>query len=254
LGSVLADQILRQLDERVLSGGAVRTQANGVRFAGLLFLVALHAMVEANDHSWPSLDPDSRRWLEELRAGAGVRDTALERLHEILHRVARAEAFRRAGGRPVDAAQDLDHLALEAANDALAAIDRKLESFRGESRFTTWAYKFAVLEVSVRLRRRSWQGRRVELSESSWDRLADRSADAESAAAHRELLAAVRRAVATTLTEHQRQVFTAAVVEEVPIDVLADRLGVARGAVYKTLHDARRKLRASLGESAEGTT
>jgi RNA polymerase sigma-70 factor (ECF subfamily) len=213
---------------------------------------APHAMV-LSDRSNSSLDPESRRWLEELRAGAGVRAAALERLHENLHRIARAEAFRRGGGRPADAAQDLDHLALEAANDALAAIDRKLESFRGESRFTTWAYKFAVLEVSVRLRRRSWQGRRVELDEASWDRLASGAADAEAAAAYRQLLTAVRRAVATTLTEHQRQVFTAAVVEEVPIDVLADRLGASRGAVYKTLHDARRKLRAALGESAGGT-
>jgi RNA polymerase sigma-70 factor (ECF subfamily) len=206
------------------------------------------------DHPNSSLDPDSRRWLEELRGGARVREAALERLHGTLHRVARAEAFRRVGGRTGDVAQDLDHLALEAANDALAVIDRKLESFRGESRFTTWAYKFAVLEVSVRLRRRSWHGRRVELDEASWDRLADRAADAESVAEQRQLLASVRRAVATTLTDHQRHIFTAAVIEEVPIDVLAERLGVARGAVYKTLHDARRKLRAALGESAERTS
>jgi RNA polymerase sigma-70 factor (ECF subfamily) len=206
------------------------------------------------DRSASSLDPESRRWLEQLRDGANVREAALARLHEILHRVARAEAFRRGGSRPAGAAENLDHLALEAANDALAAIDRKLESFRGESRFTTWAYKFAVLEVSVRLRRRSWQGRRVELDDASWERLADRAADAETAASQRQLLEAVRRAVATTLTEHQRHVFTAAVIGEVPIDVLADRLGVGRGAVYKTLHDARRKLRAALGEGARETT
>ena len=202
----------------------------------------------------PSLDPDSRRWLEQLRGGAAVREAALERLHAILHRVARHEALRRTGGRLPAAAQDIDHLALEAANDALAAIDRKLDSFRGESRFTTWAYKFAVFEVSVRLRRRSWHGRRVELDEAAWGRVAERAPDAESAAAYRQALAAVRRAVETTLTEHQRQVFTAAVVEEVPIDVLAGRLGVARGAVYKTLHDARRKLRAALDRSAGGTS
>jgi len=178
-----------------------------------------------------------------------VREAALARLHGMLHRIARGEALRRTGGRS-GPGEDIEHLALEAANDALAAVDRKLETFRGDSRFTTWAFKFAMFEVSVRLRRGRWRGRRVELDESAWDRLADATADAETVAEQRQLLAAVRRVVAETLTEHQRLGFTAAVIQEVPIDVLAERLGVARGAVYKTLHDARRKLRVALAASA----
>jgi RNA polymerase sigma-70 factor, ECF subfamily len=160
--------------------------------------------------------------------------------------VARAEAFRRRGSLPGDIAADLDDLCMQAANDAMAAILRKLDEFRGASRFTTWAYKFAVLEVSVRLRRRAWSTRRVAFDELAWDRLADSGAGVEQGHDQRELLAAVRHLVETALTDRQRSVFLAAVAEDIPIDVIAERTGSSRGAVYKTLHDARRKLRDSL--------
>ena len=160
--------------------------------------------------------------------------------------IARAEANRRRPSLRSDVAADLDDLCEQAANDALAAIARKLAEFRGASRFTTWAYKFAVLEVSVRLRRRAWSTRRVALDESSWGRLADPAQDVQRSLEQREMLAAVRKAVEETLTEHQRRVFLAAVAEEIPIDVLAERTGSTRGAIYKVVHDARRKLRSAL--------
>jgi RNA polymerase sigma-70 factor (ECF subfamily) len=160
--------------------------------------------------------------------------------------IARAEAHRRRASLPSDVAGDLDDLCTQAANDALAAILRKLDSFRGASRFTTWAYKFAVLEVSVRLRRRAWSTRRVALDEASWGQLADSAQDVHGSLEQREILAVVRKALEETLTEHQRRVFLAAVAEEVPIDVIAERTGSTRGAVYKVVHDARRKLRGAL--------
>ena len=63
-----------------------------------------------------------------------------------------------------------------------------------------------------------------------------------------ELLRAIRDAVETELTGHQREVFVALALQEVPIDVLAERRGTTRGALYKTLHDARRRLRAALAD------
>ena len=168
------------------------------------------------------------------------------RLHAMLLGVARAEAYRRRGTLPADIAGDLDDLCLQAANDAVTAVVRKLGDFRGASRFTTWAYKFAVLEVSVRLRRRAWSTRRVNLDEASWGNLADSAPTADRAFEQGEFLSAVRRAVETTLTEHQRHVFLAVVAEEIPIDVVAERTSSTRGAVYKVLHDARRKLREAL--------
>jgi RNA polymerase sigma-70 factor (ECF subfamily) len=158
--------------------------------------------------------------------------------------IARAEAYRRRPSLPSDVAGDLGDLA-QAANDALAAILRKLDGFRGAA-VTTWVYKFAVLEVSVRLRRRAWSTRRVALDEASWGQLADPAQDVPGSLERREILGVVRKAVEETLTEHQRHVFLAAVAEEVPIDVIAERMGSTRGAVYKVVYDARRKLRVAL--------
>jgi len=196
-----------------------------------------------------ALDSDSAQWLADLRSQGSVREQAVGRLHAMLHGVARAEAARRRGSLPDDIAGDLDDLCLQAANDAAVAVLSKLDSFRGASRFTTWAYKFAVLEVSARLRRRSWSHRRVVLDEASWGHLAEPAQVPGGSIDERRLLEAVRNLVETTLTEHQRMIFLAVVGEEIPIDVIAERIGSSRGAVYKTLHDARRKLRHSLRES-----
>jgi len=194
-------------------------------------------------------DDDSARWLADLRDAGAVRERALARLHAMLLGVARAEAFRRRSSLPTDVAADIDDLSLQAAHDAMTAILAKLDLFRGESRFTTWAYKFAVLEVSVRLRRRAWSTRRVALDDASWGRLAETAPDAERRVEQKLLLEEVRKLVTTTLTDKQRSIFLAVVAEEVPIDVLAERTGTTRGAVYKMLHDARRKLRESLALS-----
>jgi RNA polymerase sigma-70 factor (ECF subfamily) len=191
-------------------------------------------------------DQESSCWLEELRAPEAVREKALARLHEMLLRVARAEANRRRGSLPDDILGELDDLCTQAANDALVAILRKLDGFRGDSRFTTWAYKFAILEVSVRLRKRAWSSKRVAFDEAAWDRLVDPAADIQRSLGEPELLSAVRKGIQETLTEHLRGVFLAAVVEEVPIDVIAERIGSSRGAIYKVVHDARRKLREAL--------
>ncbi len=125
----------------------------------------------------------------------------------------------------------------------------RLDSFRGASRFTTWAYKFAIYETSVKLRRRGWQNREVPLEPESWPLLTDSDMGPEHAAEYSELLAALGAGISTALTPHQRHVLVALALNGVPIDVLADRLGSTRGALYKTLHDARRKLRAHLATS-----
>jgi RNA polymerase sigma-70 factor (ECF subfamily) len=98
----------------------------------------------------------------------------------------------------------------------------------------------------VKLRKRSWQGREVPLEPESWSLVSSAGLEPGEEAEQRELLAALQRAVAEVLTPHQRRVLVALAVNGVPIDVLADRLDTTRGALYKTLHDARRKLRAQL--------
>jgi RNA polymerase sigma-70 factor (ECF subfamily) len=205
-------------------------------------------------------DLQSIRWVRALSGTGSEREGAAERLHALLLRAARVEvARRRRGGAGADSG-DLDDLAVQAADDALFAVLSKLHAYRGESRFTTWAYKFALLEAAVRLRRRPWHGRELPLEDDGWAQLADdRQPSPAGQAEASELLGAVRDAIAEVLTPHQRAVLVAITLNDVPIDVLAERRGTTRGALYKTLHDARRKLRARLAEdglalepSAEG--
>jgi RNA polymerase sigma-70 factor (ECF subfamily) len=191
-------------------------------------------------------DAESRQWLDALAGGGERREEAIRRLHELLLRAARFEIARRrqslASARPTE----LDDLATQAADDALMAILDKLHTFRGDSRFTTWAYKFALLEAAVKVRRRAWREREIPLEEDGWARLSDPHAVPASDAETTELIGAVRDAIDGALTPHQRTVLVAITLNDVPIDVLAARLGTTRGALYKTLHDARRKLRTRL--------
>ena len=183
---------------------------------------------------------------ESLRPGAPGHEAAVQELHALLVRAARFEVSRRRAALSYVRGEELEDIAMQAADDALMAVLAKLDDYRGESRFTTWAYKFALLEAGVRLRRRAWQDREVVLAGESWPAMVDRHSEVHEALENRELLDALRDAIADTLTTHQREVFVALALNGVPIDVLAERLGTTRGALYKTLHDARRKLRREL--------
>jgi RNA polymerase sigma-70 factor (ECF subfamily) len=190
--------------------------------------------------------PVERNWVEALTGDSGERGEALADLHDLMLRAARFEIGRRLAALEHVRGESLDDLAQQAADDALVAVLAKLDDFRGASRFTTWAYKFALLEAGVKLRRRAWQGREVVLEPDAWPSFADPGASAQSGAEAQELLGELQRAVREALTPHQREVFAALALNNVPIDVLAERMGSTRGALYKTLHDARRRLRAEL--------
>ena len=194
-------------------------------------------------------DAESRGWLRALRGEGPERERAIARLHELLLRAARFEVGRRRATLPHLGGRDFDDIALQSADDALVAVLSKLEDYRGASRFTTWAYKFALLEAAVKLRRRAWQGRELPLEPESWGAFPDRGATAQDDLERTELFDRLREAIEEALTPHQRQVFVALALNEVPIDVLAERLDSNRGALYKTLHDARRKLRRELASS-----
>jgi RNA polymerase sigma-70 factor (ECF subfamily) len=195
------------------------------------------------------IERTSEDWLVELRSTGFERERAIADLHGLLLRAARSELHRRRAALSHVRGEDLDDIATQAADDALTAVLAKLEQFRGASRFTTWAYKFALLEAGVRVRRRAWQGREVLLEPEAWPTVSDQRASAHELLEQDELLGALRRAIEDTLTPHQRMVFVALALNEVPIDVLAERLDTTRGALYKTLHDARRKLRRELAEA-----
>jgi RNA polymerase sigma-70 factor (ECF subfamily) len=194
----------------------------------------------------PQLDDESREWLRSLRGSGAAREEAVARLHALLLRAARFEVSRRRATMPHIRGDDLDDLATQAADDALMGVLRRLDDFHGASRFTTWAYKFALLEAAVKLRKRAWQGREIPIEPDAWSSFSGQGLEPELETEQEELLTVIRRAILEVLTPHQRRVLVALAIDGVPIDVLAERLETNRGALYKTLHDARRKLRMQL--------
>jgi RNA polymerase sigma-70 factor, ECF subfamily len=195
------------------------------------------------------LDEESREWLRSLRATGAAREDAIARLHALLLRAARFEVARRRPTLPHLRGNELDEIALEAADDALMSVLPRLDDFRGASRFTTWVYKFALLEAAVKLRRRAWQGREVPLEPETWSLFSSAELEPDERAEQGELLTVLQQAIDDVLTPHQRRVLVALALNGVPIDVLAERLNTSRGALYKTLHDARRKLRKHLEDA-----
>jgi RNA polymerase sigma-70 factor (ECF subfamily) len=200
--------------------------------------------VPAPDH----LDAESREWLLALHSEGAVRDDAIARLHALLLRAARFEVARRRTALPYLRGGELDDIATEAADDALMSVLRRLDDFRGASRFTTWVYKFALLEAAVKLRKRAWQGREIPVEPVAWELFSSVALEPDAEAEQSELLSTLQSAIAEVLTPHQRGILVALALNGVPIDVLAERLNTTRGALYKTLHDARRKLRKHLDE------
>ena len=192
------------------------------------------------------LDEESRAWLDDLRSEGQRRDEATDRLYELLLRGARFEVDRRRASMPHLRGGDFDDLAHQSAGDALMAILGKLDDFRGESRFTTWAYKFALLEAAVKLRRRAWQGRELPVEPEVWSAIPETGSSPAAGTEQSELLEQLQAKIKTELSPHQREVLLAVAVNGVPIDVMAERLNTNRGALYKTIHDARKKLRAAL--------
>jgi RNA polymerase sigma-70 factor, ECF subfamily len=170
----------------------------------------------------------------------------MAKLHGLFVRVAAYELSRRRGQLGAISGPEFDDLAHQAADDALVNVLAKLGEFRGLSRFTTWAYKFVVFEVSGKVARHAW--RRVPPSRHEFvfeqvpDSLAPRPGDRLE---QREQLEALSVAIGE-LTARQREVFVAIALNDVPIDVLALQLGASRNAIYKNLFDARRNLRARM--------
>ena len=193
------------------------------------------------------IDPVSRAWIDGLSSPGGRRMEKLAELHNLMTRAARHELARRRHWPNALDGKDRDDLAEEIAGDALFAVINKLDSYRGESRFTTWAYAFVINMASAKLARQARRSLPLTTDDQAWERLPDRlSVDPYSSAEVRDFLRALRTGVDRALTERQRQVFIAVALNDAPIDELAVQLGSNRNAIYKTLFDARRKLRAHL--------
>jgi RNA polymerase sigma-70 factor, ECF subfamily len=189
---------------------------------------------------------ESEQWVEQLRPGHPRREQTVTKLHEVLFRVASYELSRRRGQLRSISGPEFDDLAQQAADDALMNVLAKLDEFRGLSRFTTWAYKFVMFEVSAKVARHAWRRQPPSRQELAFEGLPDSPATRPGdRLEQREQLRALSAAIGE-LTERQRDVFVAIALNDVPIDELAIELGTNRNAIYKNLFDARRNLRASM--------
>ncbi|HWD06201.1 MAG TPA: sigma-70 family RNA polymerase sigma factor [Amycolatopsis sp.] len=189
------------------------------------------------------MDPESAEWVRALSPAAPGREEAVARLHARFVRIAGAEVARRTA----PAGTAADDLVQQAATDALVTVLAKLGEFRGASRFTTWAYKFVVFEVSNGLARHFRRSRPGSCDVEDWSAFPDRfGLTPDRHAEWQDLVSGIRTAVREELSDRQRHVFAALVLAGVPLDTLAQELGTNRNALYKTLYDARRKIRARL--------
>ena len=194
----------------------------------------------------PEVARENRAWVRDLSSGGDRRELASRSLYEFLQRAARAEAGRRAARLRL-VGPELDDIAHQAAADALLAICGKVETFRGDCKFTTWAYKFVIFDVAAKVNRHFWRRAVVAFDDEDWDRLPARGGiEPESQAESRDLMDAVHRAVDEKLTAKQRMIFVALALNGMPTGVLADQLGATHNAIYKMMFDARRKLRTAL--------
>ncbi|MBB5632571.1 RNA polymerase sigma-70 factor (ECF subfamily) [Cryobacterium mesophilum] len=203
-------------------------------------------VLRAADDDRPSQQPrgasiSNDEWMRRLTTTGRVRDDAILSLRELMLKAAGHQVHRMHGADRIGAAR-VDEVVHSAANEATLVVLSRLDTFEGRSRFTTWAFKFGVLHAKVEMRRLVWRDREIQLDDS-FDIPNPVDNAPEATAEVNDLHQAVRRGLAEALTQHQRRIATALLIDEVPIDVLAERLGTSRGALYKTVHESRKKLR-----------
>jgi RNA polymerase sigma-70 factor, ECF subfamily len=194
-----------------------------------------------------SWDRESLSWWSRLHAADPVRRNAIAELHERLRDEARFHIRRRAACLPDFPRSDLDDLAVQAADDALLVLLRKLDDYRGDGRFWTWARRFAQLEAPVSIRRRlGHEHRAAGDPEHALMTLAAPGGSVHEHAEMREALRSATHAIVDGLTTRQRTVLVAIAINGISTRRLAADLNTTPGAIYKALHDARVKLHAEL--------
>lgn len=190
---------------------------------------------------------DNQAWLADLRA---AEPEAIADLRAALLRGLRAALAGRVSG-------DLETISEDFVQEALLKVMGSLDSFRGESRFLTWAQKIAIHVALSDLRRKRWKDVSLqeftetpEGEEYTPALLTDPAASPEQEAARNELLRNVERLIFEELTERQRTAMLAILQDGVPLQVVAERMGTNPNALYKLLHDARQRMRQRLEEQA----
>lgn len=195
----------------------------------------------------------NEQWLEDLSGDGVVQQRALADLRDLLLRSVLYFFSRNRGDLARRTPDEIFQLAEDCAQDALIAIMKHLSEFRGDSKFTTWAYKFGINMALMTARRERWRDVSLDQFSTSedqdpleWLKPASTSLSPDQSALQSEVGEMIRDIVHRDLTEKQRQVVVLMVFNEVPMDEVVRQLGTNRNAVYKLLHDARRKLKSGL--------
>lgn len=191
------------------------------------------------------VDRSNEQWIADLSQPGPQRDAALDDLRAFLVRGLGYALASRSNVRDIDL-EDF-------AQDGLLKILTGLDTFRGESRFTTWAQKIAVRVAFTELRRRRWRDVSLEEILPSPDTdfipkvLADPKIGPEQQAMQRIILSRLRQLISEQLTDRQRQAMMA-VLQGMPLEEVARRMDTNRNALYKLLHDARQRLQQQMLE------
>lgn len=195
----------------------------------------------------------NEQWLLELNASGEKQELAITDLRDLLLRATLYFFNRNLGDLASMPRDKILQCAEDCAQDALIAVMKHLSDFRGDSKFTTWAYKFAINIALMTVRREHWKGKSFEELSSLNDKrlfewIGDKSAwlTPDQSALQEEIAHILREVIERDLTERQRQVLILMVFNEVPMDEVVQQLGTNRNAIYKLLHDARRKLKSNL--------
>jgi RNA polymerase sigma-70 factor (ECF subfamily) len=179
---------------------------------------------------------------------------ALEDLRRALEKAASFYVRRRAIGLRFASPDSLEALSQDAAQEATLQVLAKLDSFRGESKFLTWASAIAVGRAMTALRRRRWQDASLDRVLDGWQQPAETVIAKDGwqrpdlAARRREIWEVIAHVARNDLTQRQRDVLNQVVLQGISPDEIAERTGTTPGALYKLAHDARRKLKAGLAK------
>lgn len=189
----------------------------------------------------------SQEWLDDLQGENSAQ--AIEDLREVLLRGLRAALSARIR-------QDIGFVLEDFVQDALLKILDNLHTFRGESKFTTWALKIAIHVAYSELRRQRWKDISMQDLMTSEDGseytpafLTDPEATPEEQATRLSMVEFVNRMITEELTERQRTALTAIMIRGMPLAEVAERMGSNRNAMYKLIHDARQRLQKKMVES-----
>ncbi|MDB5074054.1 MAG: polymerase sigma factor [Chloroflexi bacterium] len=183
-----------------------------------------------------------------LRSGGPEREAASEELRDLLLRAALAYLVRQQY--PVEAfgADSYTSIAEDYAQEAFVIILRQLDTYRGDCRFTTWAYRIIINLIADEMRRRCWRRRPLPEDTEVYPRRRASVAenDVAALAERRALWQLIDAIIQQELTPRQRAALVGRLFEEKPLIVLADELGTNKDNVYKLLHDARKHLKRAL--------